>query len=62
MFENRSFDHMLGHLSYEEINPEVDGLKKPVNHYVNYYQGDSYSAYNMPKDVMLPFDVEKARK
>jgi hypothetical protein len=53
---------MLGHLSYEEINPEVDGLKKPVNHYVNYYQGDSYSAYNMPKDVMLPFDVEKARK
>jgi phospholipase C len=24
--ENRSFDHMLGHLKYEDINPDVDGL------------------------------------
>jgi phospholipase C len=48
---------MLGHLSYEDINPQVDGLKKPINQYVNYYKGDAYTAFNMPYDTMLPFDI-----
>jgi phospholipase C len=57
MFENRSFDHILGHLSYENINPLVDGLEKPINQYVNYFKGDVYTSYNLPNDTMLPFDL-----
>jgi len=59
MFENRSFDHMLGHLSYENINTEVDGLKAPLNQkqYFNLYKGDSYSPYQIAQDLALPFDL-----
>lgn len=57
MFENRSFDHMLGHLSYENLNKEVDGLKNPLSDFKNSYQGDAYNAYVMPGDTQLSFDL-----
>ena len=57
MFENRSFDHMLGHLSYEKINAEVDGLKPPLSNFNNIYKGDTYNAYAMKNDVPLPVDL-----
>jgi phospholipase C len=57
MFENRSFDHMLGHLSYEKINKEVDGLKPPLGNFNNIYKGDTYSAYAMKGDTQLSFDL-----
>lgn len=57
MFENRSFDHMLGHLSYEKINNQVDGLKTPLSNFNNIYKGDTYNAYAMKGDTQLPFDL-----
>jgi len=30
MMENRSFDHMLGHLAYEGLLPDVDGVTAPL--------------------------------
>jgi phospholipase C len=57
MFENRSFDHMLGHLSFENIKPDVDGLRQPLEEYNNFYKGDSYYPYILPNDSLLPFDL-----
>src|SRR5215210_6899997 len=57
MFENRSFDHILGHLSFEKINNQVDGLKSPLSSFNNIYDGDIYNAYAMENDVQLPFDL-----
>jgi hypothetical protein len=57
MYENRSFDHMLGHLSYENILPEADGLKEPLTNYENLYQGGSYLPFVMPTDRELDFDI-----
>ncbi len=56
MFENRSFDHLLGHLSYQGLNKDVDGIKSPLKQYENLYKGDAYNPYKM-KDGMLPFDL-----
>ncbi len=55
MMENRSFDHMLGHLSYEGINPEVDGLRKPLKQYTNIHKGKPIPVFRM-KDGTLPSD------
>ena len=55
MMENRSFDHMLGHLSYEGINKDVDGLKKPLKQYQNIYQGTPIPPFKM-RDGTLPAD------
>lgn len=59
MFENRSFDHMLGHLSLENINTEVDGLKDPLDDkkYNNIYKGDTYPPYEIEEDIQLPYDL-----
>ncbi|MCW3080054.1 alkaline phosphatase family protein [Segetibacter sp.] len=57
MFENRSFDHMLGHLSYEKISSQVDGLKSPLGNFNNIYKGDTYNAYAMKGDTTLPSDL-----
>jgi phospholipase C len=57
MFENRSFDHMLGHLSSENIMPDIEGFKNPISNYVNDYKGDNYKIYNFQRDSMLPFDL-----
>ena len=57
MFENRSFDHMLGHLSLEGIMNDIDGYKKPIGQNDNLYKGGNYSIYNFGGDRVLPFDL-----
>src|SRR5690242_9544445 len=57
MMENRSFDHMLGHLKLEDPEADINGLSKPLDQYINPYLGNCYSPYNMPHDVELPGDV-----
>jgi phospholipase C len=57
MFENRSFDHMLGHLSLEGLKPDADGLTQPLSAYQNIYQGDAYNPFPMAGDTQLDFDV-----
>lgn len=57
MFENRSFDHMLGHLSLENINTAVDGLKQPMSAYDNLYNGSSYPLFRVEADSFLQSDV-----
>ena len=58
MFENRSFDHMLGHLSLE-INPKVNGLTEPrkQDQYKNIYEGEPYYPYPIPNNLPLTFDI-----
>ncbi len=56
MFENRSFDHILGHFAYENINSNLDGLKEPLTAYNNVYKGDTYNAFAFQNDVQLPSD------
>ncbi len=57
MFENRSFDHMLGHLSLEGLKPDADGLKQPLSAYQNIYEGDAYLPFPMQGDTRLDFDI-----
>ena len=56
MFENRSFDHMLGHLSLEGLVPEANGLTAPLSQYQNFYAGDVYAPFRM-KDRLLDSDL-----
>lgn len=57
MFENRSFDHMLGHLSYQGLQPLADGLKNPLAQYENLYKGGAYLPFPIQTDLQLPFDL-----
>jgi phospholipase C len=59
MFENRSFDNMLGHLSFEGLQPAADGLKPPPNQdaYANLYEGGLYYPFHRPQDGQLQSDV-----
>jgi phospholipase C len=59
MFENRSFDNMLGHLSFEGLQPNANGLLPPPNQnqYVNPYMGGAYYPFQRPEDEPLTFDV-----
>ena len=57
MFENRSFDNMLGHLSYDGIRDDVNGLRKPLTQYKNTYKGDVYTPYKLKVDKNLDFDI-----
>lgn len=57
MFENRSFDHMLGHLSYEGIHAGVRGLTPPLSNYSNLYEGNSYNPYQLMEDRELDADL-----
>jgi phospholipase C len=47
MFENRSFDHLLGHLSLEEPRMEVEGLRDPETNqkYVNDFLGQAFRPF-----------------
>lgn len=56
-FENRSFDHMLGHLSYDNVNPQVDGLKPDLSQYQNFYKGDAYVPFKFRVDTDLTDDL-----
>ena len=44
MLENRSFDHMLGHLSLAGRRPEIDGLRPGL---ANEYQGRAYPVHHL---------------
>lgn len=57
MMENRSFDHMLGHLKLENPTSDVNGLSAPLENYNNIYNGTNYYPFNLPHDVELDFDV-----
>lgn len=58
MFENRSFDHMLGHLSYDGINKNVNGLTSPLKQYENIYKGDGgYNPFKISADSNMSFDI-----
>ncbi len=48
MMENRSFDHMLGYLKLEGINPDVDGLDSTM---ANSHAGTSYAVHRLSSGV-----------
>jgi phospholipase C len=62
MFENRSFDHMLGHLSRQQINPDVRGLKDPLTDFNNLYKGGNFPAYPIREDVEMNADLPHSRE
>ncbi|HZD04926.1 MAG TPA: alkaline phosphatase family protein, partial [Longimicrobiales bacterium] len=64
MMENRSFDHMLGHLSYDGFLPEVDGLERPLTReaYENLFQGDAYYPFKRRHDNRLALDLPHDRE
>ncbi|MEO5649201.1 MAG: alkaline phosphatase family protein, partial [Ginsengibacter sp.] len=57
MMENRSFDHILGHLKLDDPTSDVNGLSAPLEKYNNIYKGTNYFPFNLPHDVELDFDV-----
>jgi phospholipase C len=57
MFENRSFDHMLGHLSFDKINTEVNGLRSPLSQYANIDDTQPRSPFRFSADVELTTDL-----
>jgi phospholipase C len=65
MFENRSFDHMLGHLSLELGRKDIDGLSKALDKYNNLYKGNSYPVFKMRGDtdflLDLPHELEPVK-
>lgn len=62
MFENRSFDHMLGHLSRQKINTEVNGLKDPLTNFRNLYKGGSFPVFPIREDVEMNTDLPHKRE
>ena len=62
MLENRSFDHLLGHLSLEPYanGAKVDGLRQPLGSYQNYYQGMRYYPFPL-HDGQLATDLPHER-
>lgn len=56
MLENRSFDHMIGHLTYENLVPGVEGLGQDLTKYENPYKGGGYLPFSLPPGV-LAFDL-----
>jgi phospholipase C len=62
MLENRSFDHMLGHLTYEGLVPDVDGLGQDLSMYENPYKGTGYRPFEMlpePLSSDLPHEWDQ---
>jgi phospholipase C len=57
MMENRSFDHMLGHLTIDNPELDINGLKTPLDPYNNTYSGTLYPVYARDRDDELPHDV-----
>lgn len=64
MLENRSFDHVLGHLSHPSFGnrPEVNGLREPLQapQYENRFQGDRYYPFVL-RDGLLSTDLPHGR-
>jgi phospholipase C len=57
MFENRSFDHMLGHLSFDKINPNVKGLSSPLSQFPDVDDTVTYNPFRFKADVELSTDL-----
>ena len=58
MMENRSFDHMLGHLSLENPGLEVEGLRnEDMERYSNDYNSALYPVYPLANDQPLEGDL-----
>ena len=59
MLENRSFDHMLGHLSLDALVPGVDGLTRPLasDRYANPLDGALYYPWPVVDDGTLSCDL-----
>jgi phospholipase C len=60
MMENRSFDHMLGHLTLENPALPIEGLKAESvadGSYSNHYKDTPYPPYPLVVDVELEADV-----
>jgi len=56
MFENRSFDHLMGYLGLAPWNKDVEGLQKIPN-YTNSYNGVDYPIFHLGNpDQKLPDD------
>ncbi len=57
IMENRSFDHVFGHLSYDRIMPSVRGLERPIGQaaYRNTFETGAFSPWKM-QDRALGFD------
>jgi phospholipase C len=56
VMENRSFDHILGHLTYENLIPGANGLDRNLAQYANIYQGGQYIPFDM-QDRLLSSDL-----
>jgi len=48
---------MLGHLSLENINQDVNGLRDPLQNYKSIYNGDAYYPYTFKGSLPLPGDI-----
>jgi phospholipase C len=58
MMENRSFDHMLGHLSIDNPAMPVNGLRtENFDQYANDLNGTIYPCYERDNDDMLFWDL-----
>src|SRR5690625_5030341 len=64
MMENRSFDHVLGHLSMTQYGSreEVTGLVNPQENpsYTNFLEGQGYQPFHL-QDGLLPHDLPHSR-
>jgi phospholipase C len=61
MFENRSFDHLMGYLGLPPHNRDVDGLQNTAN-YTNEYNGSEYAPFHLGNpDQKLPDDPPHER-
>ena len=56
VLENRLFDHMLGHLTYEGPLPGINGLETDLSKYENQYAGGEYLPFRA-SDRQLSFDL-----
>jgi len=62
MFENRSFDHLMGYLGLAPWNKDVEGLQKIPN-YTNSYNGVDYPIFHLGNpDQKLPDDPPHERE
>ena len=57
MMENRSFDHLLGHLTVDNPALDVNGLRAPFDKYNNIYNGTPYPVYARDNDAELAHDI-----
>jgi phospholipase C len=63
MLENRSFDHMLGHLSLEDPQSDVDGLRNPDTNprYANIFEHRVYRPFLIQDEALVIRDPPHER-